>query len=820
MKTFKTITLSLGILLGIVAGQGFAQNTLYFPQVATGALGDGSIYRTTVLIFNLNDQPAAATLELFDDTGRRLNTILVDSDGNRVGPAGTFNLTIAPQGIRRYFTDNSGSLVAGWARLNSAQELKASLIIQNLDSRSNVITEAGVPSSTPLRSFTIYNDNLRSDTATGLAVANLSASDPANLTLRLFTLSGTPVGAPKTITLPPLNHLGRFITDPLFFPEAARTEGFLTVSSSTDVIALSLRYDGPQLTTVPVVSGGRDIPVIGTVTPTQGPVGATITIDGQNFAPTPGGNTVRFGGRAAVVATASPTRLVTSVPTGAATGPLTVTVGGQQSNAVTFTVTSGTPNPAINTIAPNTVRAGSDDFDLTVNGANFLSESRIRFGATYITTTVVSTVQLVGRVPRALITTVGQVPIVVVTATSVFGGPESNPATFNVTSDAPVGAPQIASLEPNSGPMGGRVLIRGTNFDPGVSNNVVKISGVQALVRSATATELDVMVPYGVSSGPITVAVNGRVSNRLPFTVLPTPALVRVPVGLNPGPVVYNPVNQTALVAAVRESTVYVIDLASNTVRAQPSTAGGSPTGIAIEPNLNVALAANRSTALGTLGLIDLNTNTTLPFLTLSRLIDQPFDVAINPNTGIAVVSDRTSSVAYVDLNTRAEVGTGTRVPNANHIAINPNTNQAYITNFVDNVVVIVDMGTQAVVGTIPVGTRPFGVAINPASNVAVVANYGGNTVSVIDTLGGRVRATIPVGGQPFRVAINPSTNIAVATNSFEGTISIIDLNIDRVIETRATGGVAPQGVAINPINNTAIVSNNDSNDLSIMRLP
>ena len=64
------------------------------------------------------------------------------------------------------------------------------------------------------------------------------------------------------------------------------------------------------------------------VDPLRGGVGTQVTLVGKNFGPTPNDNVVRFGGGAlAPILSASPTVLVVSVPQGAATGKIQLTVG-------------------------------------------------------------------------------------------------------------------------------------------------------------------------------------------------------------------------------------------------------------------------------------------------------------------------------------------------------------------------------------------------------------------------------------------------------------------------------------------------------------
>ena len=80
-------------------------------------------------------------------------------------------------------------------------------------------------------------------------------------------------------------------------------------------------------------------PAIASLSTTSGAVGTAVTITGTNFGSSQGTSTVTFNGTAATVTGWSATSIVTSVPAGATTGNVVVTVGGVASNAVIFTVT-------------------------------------------------------------------------------------------------------------------------------------------------------------------------------------------------------------------------------------------------------------------------------------------------------------------------------------------------------------------------------------------------------------------------------------------------------------------------------------------------
>jgi sugar lactone lactonase YvrE len=84
-------------------------------------------------------------------------------------------------------------------------------------------------------------------------------------------------------------------------------------------------------------------------------------------------------------------------------------------------------------------------------------------------------------------------------------------------------APQltIASLSSASGEVGASVTITGTGFSATASENIVMFNGITAIISTATATELNVVVPEGATTGKVTVTVNGETAtSETDFTVI------------------------------------------------------------------------------------------------------------------------------------------------------------------------------------------------------------------------------------------------------------------------------------------------------------
>jgi hypothetical protein len=106
----------------------------------------------------------------------------------------------------------------------------------------------------------------------------------------------------------------------------------------------SLGNVGPYSNTATVTTPAAvPAPSITNVSPTSGPVGTAVTITGVNFGTTQGTSTVKFNGATATPTSWSSTSIVAPVPTGATTGNVTVTVGGQVSNGVLFTIAAAPP---------------------------------------------------------------------------------------------------------------------------------------------------------------------------------------------------------------------------------------------------------------------------------------------------------------------------------------------------------------------------------------------------------------------------------------------------------------------------------------------
>src|SRR5262249_19773899 len=67
--------------------------------------------------------------------------------------------------------------------------------------------------------------------------------------------------------------------------------------------------------------------------------------------------------------------------------------------------------------------------------------------------------------------------------------------------------PSITRVSPRAGPPTTLVTIEGTQFDSSVQNIDVTFSGVSARIVSASPSQIVAVVPYGATSGPMSLSV-------------------------------------------------------------------------------------------------------------------------------------------------------------------------------------------------------------------------------------------------------------------------------------------------------------------------
>jgi hypothetical protein len=103
---------------------------------------------------------------------------------------------------------------------------------------------------------------------------------------------------------------------------------------------LAVNPDGTSGVLVSAFVASALPPVVSAVNPASGPPTTVVTVSGSNFDSSVANVSVSFGGVLATVVSASQTQITAIVPFGAVSGPVVVTVFGQQATGPVFTVTA------------------------------------------------------------------------------------------------------------------------------------------------------------------------------------------------------------------------------------------------------------------------------------------------------------------------------------------------------------------------------------------------------------------------------------------------------------------------------------------------
>jgi IPT/TIG domain/Abnormal spindle-like microcephaly-assoc'd, ASPM-SPD-2-Hydin len=290
----------------------------------------------------------------------------------------------------------------------------------------------------------------------------------------------------------------------LYSASGPTTTGYIapsTIPNPPTVTLTATSVADPTKSGTATITVTQPVPSIASLSPTSGPVTASVAITGTNFGASQGTSTVTFNGTLAPsLSSWSATSIVVLVPPGATTGNVVVTVGGIGSNGVNFTVA-----PTIAIFNPSTGPPGTP---VTITGMGFgttQGTSTVTFNGLSATPTSWNNSIIVAPVPAGA--TTGSVVVTVSGFASNSGG------TFLVT-------PNITSLNPTSGPVGTLVTIAGTNFGATQGISSVSFNGAATRPTTWSDTSITVPVPVGATTGNVVVTVCcSAASNGVPFTV-------------------------------------------------------------------------------------------------------------------------------------------------------------------------------------------------------------------------------------------------------------------------------------------------------------
>src|SRR5205085_1226200 len=203
----------------------------------------------------------------------------------------------------------------------------------------------------------------------------------------------------------------------LSFTDGTVGPAFGKFNGDQTVLSLALATDPPAQPIQPTPPLDQRRGLITGLTPSSGPVGTTVIVDGSGLA---GVTAVSFGGvPATTFSNLSSTQVSAVVPAGAKGGPITLpTATGTVTSATRFTVAA---QPTISSVTPASGPVGSG---LTITGSGFGSATDVAFNGTSATFTVISDTAIRASVPAGA--TSGPLSV------TTLGGTATSTAAFTV----------------------------------------------------------------------------------------------------------------------------------------------------------------------------------------------------------------------------------------------------------------------------------------------------------------------------------------------------------------------------------------------------
>ncbi len=276
----------------------------------------------------------------------------------------------------------------------------------------------------------------------------------------------------------------------------------ISVPGNVDVSVINPEPGGGlSAPTVFSITAGNPLPRIFSLSPSamkSGGASFQLRVYGSRFSP---GSQVLWNGsprrttfQSFFELTAEITVLDIVTPSQAGISVSSPTPGGGLSGTIPFTVSANNLVPDIADISPDAVVAGGEGFDLTVTGANFVSNSVVQWNGSPRATTFLNSTQVQATINAVDVAVAGTVRVAVLNPPP-GGGPSGEIALTVSSSSSPV--PVIEKMSPVSAQSGGpgfTLTISGSGF---VSRSVVRWNGSDRPTTYESSTMLTAVISAG-----------------------------------------------------------------------------------------------------------------------------------------------------------------------------------------------------------------------------------------------------------------------------------------------------------------------------------
>jgi YVTN family beta-propeller protein len=188
--------------------------------------------------------------------------------------------------------------------------------------------------------------------------------------------------------------------------------------------------------------------------------------------------------------------------------------------------------------------------------------------------------------------------------------------------------------------------------------------------------------------------------------------------------------------------------------------------------------------------------------------------IAVNPATNQVYVSNE-YWITKIDGMSDAVIDTILGVSGVNDLDVDSGRNLIYAASISDSIVYVIDGGTDSIIADIKVGYYPYGIGVNQVTNKIYVAQTYSDNVFVIDGSTNSVTDTISDINHPLAVAVN-SANNRIYTSSLDGfSVSVIDGTADTIITSFFAS--MPGMIGVEPVTNRIYVPEQFRDDILVI---
>jgi DNA-binding beta-propeller fold protein YncE len=401
-----------------------------------------------------------------------------------------------------------------------------------------------------------------------------------------------------------------------------------------------------------------------------------------------------------------------------------------KSGTASVTVESGA-DPTLSSISPTMASEGSVQQDVYLNGTNFLSTSQVFANGVAVPTIFISPTLLRATIPAAqLVSPVACTPQTVPPQIPILVQRQNGDVSQFKDLTIDPSRPAVVASSPQSAVVSTAsvgVILTGGYFSPCTSAFFnaqpvgFSLNGTRVMNMTIAAPSVPGLYPIVVQNtdvvppNPAISAVNLAVE---PASFPSSPG-ASVGVGHSPSAIAIDPALNLAVVANSADNTVSIINLTTNTqVPGSPVAVGTDPTGVAIDYELqaplhHIAVVVNSGdNSVTAIDLVNLTTTTlTLPNIAVPPAVTPPpFAIGINSLTHRALVALQSTNTAIVlDLSSGAPTLVQTIGGNLTTygtgvnpvVAVDPRLNWAIVTPGGSGSINIVDLGRDPMLGDV-----------------------------------------------------------------------------------------------------------------------